>query len=70
MKKRILSIAIASTLFVGIAGVSSALAATLDDNSEQVVPKNVATLSGQTVLANLTTQKTLIMIQRLLYKSY
>ncbi|WP_317913621.1 3D domain-containing protein [Carnobacterium maltaromaticum] len=57
MKKRILSIAIASTLFVGIAGVSSALAATLDDNSEQVVPKNVATLSGQTVLANLTTQK-------------
>lgn len=57
MKKRILSIAIASTLFVGIAGVSSALAATLDDNSEQVVPKNLATLSGQTVLANLTTQK-------------
>ncbi|MGX7419526.1 3D domain-containing protein [Carnobacterium gallinarum] len=54
MKKTIMSMAIMSTLFAGTVGISSVLAATLDDSSDKIVStQNVTIQSNQAVLADL-----------------
>lgn len=59
MKKTIMSMAIVSTLFAGTVGLSSVLAATLDDSSDKVVTnQNVSIPSSQSLLVDLADSKT------------